>query len=363
MTSDKFIVPAPFLYFKIMLRANHDKQKLRILLTEVAVFCLLAFSANAQNDTSVKINELFPRATASCPEWTELFNAGSAPVNVRGWYVGRPGDSSLITAGDAMIPGGGFLVMTKDTVQFYAAFPAVRHAVQPQHWHSLDNYHDTLMLWDANGVPRDSVGWDYRWFTAWENQSLSRVSFRVSGFDRTAWVLAENPTPGQPNPEVVWRSATAASLEIGPIPFTPNNDGRDDYLSIKLMLPPGATGSIAVYGFDGRKYYDVATVVSPEILWNGKTGSGATVPCGPFFVIAEVNNGGSKIVIRKKGVLWGGFCFYYFFALFPFRARAASRFPSATAWRQTGPFFSLTGFPAGNRLQARAFTTIRSTTA
>jgi len=291
-----------------MLRANHDKQKLKILLTEVATSvafsCLLAFSVHGQNDTAVKINEIFPRATESCPEWIELFNSGSAPVNLRGWNIGRPGDSSLISAGDATIPAGGFLVVTRDTVQFDAAFPAVRHAVQPQHWHALDNYHDTLVLWDAGVIVCDSAGWNYQWFSAWANQSLSRVSMRVSGFDRTAWALSGNPTPGDSNPEVSWHAVAAASLDIGPLPFTPNNDGRDDYLSIKLMLPPGATGGIAVYGFDGRKYYDVATVVSPEILWNGKTGSGAPVPCGPFFVIAEVNNNGSKSVIRKKGVLW-----------------------------------------------------------
>jgi hypothetical protein len=291
-----------------MLRANRDKQKLKILLTEVAAAaafcCILAFSAYGQGDTGVKINELFPRATESCPEWIELFNGGSGTVNLRGWYIGRPGDSSLISNADVMVPAGGFLVITRDTVQFDVAFPALRHSVQPQHWHSLDNYHDTLVLWNANGVVSDSAGWDYRWFAAWANQSVSRVSFRMSGFDRTAWVLAENPTPGQPNPEVVWRAATAASLDIGPIPFTPNNDGRDDYLSIKLMLPPGATGGIAVYGFDGKKYYEAMPVVSPEILWNGKTGSGAQVSCGPFFVVAEIKSNGRSQVIRKKGVLW-----------------------------------------------------------
>ena len=272
--------------------------------TSVVFCCLLAFSAHGQNDTAVKINEIFPRATVSCPEWIELFNTGTASVNLRGWYIGRHGDSSLISAGDAMVPGNGFLIVTKDTVQFAAAYPGTR-SVQPQHWHALDNYHDTLVLWDAGGIISDSAGWDYRWFGAWTNQSLSRVSFNMSGFDRAAWALAENPTPGQPNPEVVWHSAAAPSLDIGPIPFTPNNDGKDDYLSIKLILPPGATGSIAIYGFDGRKYYDVAPVVSPEILWNGRTASGAMVPCGPFFVVAEAfcNNGG-KSVIRKKGVLW-----------------------------------------------------------
>jgi hypothetical protein len=284
-----------------MSRANGNKQKLKILLTGTTLCCAAVFSSYGQNDSGVRINELFLRATASCPEWLELINTGNMPVNIKGWYVGHSGDSSEISAEDAIIPAAGFLVVAKDSVQFVSAFPAQRHSIQPQHWHSLDNYHDTLMLWSASGTVCDSVGWDYRWFPGWANQSLSRVSMQISGFQRTAWVLSGNPTPGQTNPEVALRAVTSATLDIGPIPFTPNNDGRDDYLSIRLMLPLGATGSVAVYGFDGRKYYEV---VSQEILWNGKTGSGALVPCGPFFVIAEVKNNGRTQIIRKKGILW-----------------------------------------------------------
>jgi hypothetical protein len=285
--------------------AKHDKQKPGILLTEVAFFFFLAISAGAQNTTAVKINEIFPRATASCPEWFELFNTGTAAANLRGWSAGRPGDSSMISAGDVIVSPGGFCIVTRDTVQFDSAFPAAGRAIEPQHWHALDNYHDTLMLWDISGAVSDSAGWNYQWFPGWINQSLSRVSTTASGFDRSAWALSQNPSPGDSNPEVSWRASASATLDISPIPFTPNNDGKDDYLSIRLKLPPGATGSVAVYGFNGRKYYEIATVVSPEILWNGKTASGALVPCGPFFVIAETTNmNGAKSVIREKGILW-----------------------------------------------------------
>jgi hypothetical protein len=292
-----------------MFCANFKIQKPTVLILAAGSLLAWTFASHGQIDTAVKINEVFPRATASCPEWIELFNTGNTTINLRGWYMGHKGDSSLVSAGDVMVRPGGFCVVTRDTTQLSAAFPAAGLAIQPAHWHALDNYHDTLMLWDAGGIVCDSAGWDYRWFSptgsAWVNQSLSRVSVRVSGFDRTAWVLSANPTPGDSNPEVAWRAAASVSLDIGPIPFTPNNDGRDDYLSIKLMLPAGATGSIAIYGFDGRKYYEVAPVVSPEILWNGKTSNGSTVPNGPFFVVAQTSgNNGSKSVIRKKGVLW-----------------------------------------------------------
>jgi hypothetical protein len=284
--------------------ANRNTQKLKILMAGCVAASLMAFSAWSQADTGIKINEIFPRATETCPEWIEVFNTGAAAVNLRGWSIGRPGDSSLVSAGDAIVPSGGFLVITRDTFQFAAAFPAAPRSIQPLHWQSLDNYHDTVMLWNFTGSVIDSAGWDYKKFSGWTNQSLSRVSLRISGYDWTAWVLSQNPTPGQPNPEAAWHAALAGGLEIGPVPFTPNSDGKDDYLSIRVALPPGATASFAIYGLDGRKYYEVASVSSQEILWTGKSGSGALVPNGPFFVVAEIKGTGTTQVIRKKGILW-----------------------------------------------------------
>ncbi len=270
------------------------------------VLLVLGFSLSccffAKSET-VRINEIFPRAQNS-PEWFELYNGSAAEVNVRGWHVGKNDDSSVVALTDMIIKPGGYLVCTKDIAAFSTVFPGVQNAVQLPHWYTLDNYHDTVVLWDANALPCDSVAWDSKWFSSWTTQSISRVSDAMNGMDKRSWVIAGNPSPGKQNPEKAWHGADIFTLDIGPIPFTPNGDGKDDYLSIDLALPAGATASISIYGFDGKKYYDIADALSPHILWNGNASSGAKMPCGPFFVVEEIDNNGAKSVLRKKGVLW-----------------------------------------------------------
>ena len=252
---------------------------------------------------SVHINEIFPRAHDS-PEWLELYNGSDAPINVKGWHYGKNDDSVVVSLSDQMILSRGFLVLTKDIAAFSSVYPDVQNVIQLPHWYTLDNYHDTIVLWDASAVARDTAAWDSKWFSSWTTQDLSRVTMTLSGMDKRSWVLSDNPSPGKQNPETTWHAAAVSALEIGPVPFTPNNDGKDDYLVISLLLAPGASATVSIYGFDGKKYYEIANVLTPQILWNGNTSSGLKMPCGPFFVVAEVNNNGVKSIIRKKGVLW-----------------------------------------------------------
>ena len=121
---------------------------------------------------------------------------------------------------------------------------------------------------------------------------------------RDAWVIALKPTPGQPNASNAFRATEKPSIEIGPVPFTPNGDGKDDMLSIKLVLPASFTSTIAIYGFNGKKYLDLPITPLPQYLWDGKTDKGVAASVGPFFVVATFKNAGQTTVMRKKGILW-----------------------------------------------------------
>ncbi|HUI91197.1 MAG TPA: hypothetical protein VLX68_03015 [Chitinivibrionales bacterium] len=253
--------------------------------------------------TAIKINEIFPRAQTDCPEWLELANTSGVSINIKNWKYGHLDDSCLITATDFFVPANGFVVLTKDMTLFSAKYPATVSVIQPVRWRALDNYHDTLYVWDSSGVLCESAGWDSHWFDSWTDQSLARVSLTVSGLLPEAWVVASKASPGQPNSDAMWR-ASGAQLDIGPIPFTPNNDGKDDFLSIQLSLPAAATAVVSIYGFDGRKYLDLPTPPSRQFLWNGIAAGGRPAPAGPFFVVAEISENGNKHMIRKKGILW-----------------------------------------------------------
>jgi hypothetical protein len=285
-----------------MYRALVPKQKLAFA-AAVVLWWISAAAWAQPSGYAIRINEIFPRAQTDCPEWLELANCSGASVNIKNWKYGHLDDSCLITASDFFVPPNGFVVLAKDKTLFSAKFPATNPVIQPVRWRALDNYHDTLYVWDSSGVLCESAGWDSHWFPSWTDQSLARVSLTISGLLPGAWVVASKASPGQPNSEATWRG-NSAELDIGPVPFTPNNDGRDDFLSIKLTIPAAASAVVSIYGFDGRKYLDLPNPLSRQFLWNGLAAGGRPVPAGPFFVVAEISNNGNTQIIRKKGILW-----------------------------------------------------------
>jgi hypothetical protein len=252
----------------------------------------------------VKISELFPRANAGEPEWIELVNVSPMPVNLRNWTFGNSESRDTVIARDCVLEPGGYLVLTADLALFCARYPARQAAAETVHWHSLDNYNDTLCLWEAKRNLKERVAWRSAWFSGWTNESLERVSLSNSGMDAASWVPAVSPTPGQPNGTASWRAGEKPRLDAGPLPFTPDNDGRNDLLSIIIDLPAGYSASISIYGFSGKKLRSFAPPLSHRIEWDGRLDNGSPAPAGPFFVVMEASSSQGTVTLKKKGVLW-----------------------------------------------------------
>jgi len=114
--------------------------------------------------------------------------------------------------------------------------------------------------------------------------------------------LHSKPSPGQPNAYGLFTGHQTPSLDIGPIPFTPNNDGKDDFYSIRCVLPASYSATVAIYGFNGKKYCDVPMGLQPQYLWDGKTSNATAAPVGPFFVVCNHKKTGLKpLFCGKKG--------------------------------------------------------------
>ncbi|MBD3391021.1 MAG: hypothetical protein GF418_03105 [Chitinivibrionales bacterium] len=254
---------------------------------------------------ALKINEIFPRAASREPEWIELHNHSTMPINLKNWRFGRPDASDTITAADYVIAASAFCVLTREKALFDSAYPVVAHVLEPPHWPALDNYHDTLMLWTPlDPVPSETVFYTSDWFESWEQQSLERVSLEEPADRSGNWVLADIPSPGQPNRSTSWRTSSRPGVHIGPIPFTPNGDGVDDLLLIRLTLPADASASTTVYGFDGSVVLELPGPAREEFLWDGRDKHGRDSRVGPFFVVTEIRRSGGTTRIRKKGILW-----------------------------------------------------------
>jgi hypothetical protein len=264
----------------------------------------LDISAIIAPASPLRINEIFPRATAAIPEWIELINVSSMVINCKNWQIGNSDGFDTIISSDLLLQPRGFCIITSNRQLFSAEYVAACPVIQPARWQSLDNYRDTLHLWKpGEALPSETVFYDYVWFSSWQNQSLERVSQTMpNATTSNAWALAGYSSPGQPNATATWRGVSAPTLHIGPLPFTPDGDGRDDCLAIALTLPASATATITIYGFDGSKIIDLEP--APKLLWDGNTKSGTPAPVGPIFVVAAIQQYGKTTTLRQKGILW-----------------------------------------------------------
>ncbi|MDR3012532.1 MAG: lamin tail domain-containing protein [Chitinispirillales bacterium] len=255
------------------------------------------------------ITEIYPKggtaAAAGQPEWFELKNVSAAEVNLNGWMYGSSRDTAVITASDLFLPPGAFLVVTRDDAAMRRIYRSIDYMVRPARWRTLNSFNDTIAVWSPHGVEVDRAAYRSAWFTGlgWTSQSLERVLGGMSGTDSASWILCARPTPGHPGNANLWRAVSTPSLEIGPIPFSPNGDGIDDVLSIRMKIPPNTRVKVRIFGFDGKL---LKTFIGERevIHWDGQTDAGRPAPPGAIYVIAEFTEGGGKRIIRRNGVLW-----------------------------------------------------------
>jgi hypothetical protein len=255
-------------------------------------------------DFSIKINEVFPVATQNEPEWIELVNQSSMGINIKNWSFGSLENVNKLIVNDFLMPPYSHVVITKDRQLLSHRYLGLSRTIQPPAWYTLNNSCDSICIWDSKGILQDAIYYDRHWFKDWKNQSIERLSALGNGRDSTQWSVANNCTPGMPN-GTSWRAVKVASVQIGPIPFTPGTDGKNDFLSIQLMIPGYQTATVSIFGFSGRKEWVYKGTTQEKYLWDGRGENGKYLPNGPFFVVVEVeSSSGDKKTLRKKGILW-----------------------------------------------------------
>jgi hypothetical protein len=266
-------------------------------------------------ETSLRITEISPKSSDGEPEWFEISNVNTIPVFLRGWSFCTGEDTIPFDNTDLFVGGSGPVIITRDAGTFTNRYLSSGWVVEPENWNALNDAADTIMLFDPEGILREQVCYDRIWFDGWSYLSIERNS-GDDGCSRNSWVVAPRPTPGKINSALGWRDTDTPSMDIWPIPFTPQSlrpSNDEEFmpspgdalrtLAITLELPPAAQASIAIYGFDGRLLKKFPTVVEETTYWDG-SGSGGKAPPGPFFVVATIKEGQKTTRIRKKGILW-----------------------------------------------------------
>ena len=200
-------------------------------------------------------------------DFVELYNYGTAPVNIEGWGFSDSEGSIATTAPDTTIPPGGFLIL------WYTGeangFPEIDA--------KLSSGGETVYGEDSSGTTVFSVSFDAQD----EDVSYGRYP---DGSD--TWQQM-NPTPGSTNTNLLSNDNSFYSapeyFSLGqnyPNPFNPQTQFHYD-------LPKSGDIHLAIYDVLGKEVYTVLNgyqrTGKHNVLWTGINNKGLQVESGIYF--------------------------------------------------------------------------------
>ncbi|MFQ5675803.1 MAG: hypothetical protein ACE5G1_07910, partial [bacterium] len=220
---------------------------------------------------------------------------------------------SLFNA-NSLLPPHGFFVVSEDS-SILARFNLPRQSFSIlKSFPSLNNDFDSVVLYDLAGTVIDRV--DYR--SDWGGDlgvSLEKINPGLASSDKTNWSSSVAPaggTPGETNSIFTQTLPSAADIKIEPNPFSPNNDGIDDFTIVRYELPlTTATINVKIFDLRGRLIRFLANNRAPgatgSIVWDGNDDYGQRARMGIYIVFLQAINAGAGVLkTEKKTVVLAG---------------------------------------------------------
>lgn len=258
-----------------------------------------------QTFPEIVINEFLCSPGDNQPEWIELYNRTTSPVNLKNWLSGDSASQSLITSEDLNLFPGEYLILTENRSLFLYAYPEANcNVIEPSTWHILNNSGDKIVLKDSLGFVVDELS--YASDADIKGISQERVSPERISSDPDNWwrsVDAKGSTPCKINSLQNSSSADGVKLSINPNPFSPDGDGFDDQTIISFDMPFKSELTLKIYDVRGRlvrTLADKTPQVSGEITWDGKDNSGNIVRVGIYILYLKTS--GSSNLSKKTTI-------------------------------------------------------------
>ncbi len=257
----------------------------------------------------VVINEiLFCPSGMDC-EWIELLCRKDG-IDIAGWTL-EDSHHQPITIVDQSYPlrRGDMVVLVEDKQIFEAKHPnfSPGKAIHPiGGWHSLNDndgplgFADEIVIRDPYGTTIDSIAYCRDWCEC--GLSLERIDPVSSSTDAGNWSPhygEDVGSPGTTNSVSILLPESHGVLKLAPSVITPNGDGKDDILGIRIDLPQACNVDLNIYDVRG---IPIITLLSGNqieagrtTLWNGLNSEGEPAHTGIYLVVlrAKSNRNGT----------------------------------------------------------------------
>ena len=177
------------------------------------------------------------------------------------------------------------------------------------------NTGELILLKDVRGNVIDSVVYDSKWhnknIASTKNKSLERINPSLNGNDVLNWstcVVSLGGTPGMQNSIFAENLNQSASISLNPNPFSPDNDGFEDFTVINYNLSQ-ATSQVRIKIFDSKGRLvrtllnNQASGQSGSVIFDGLDDDNNPLRIGIYIVFLEAINDNSGVVETLKSVV------------------------------------------------------------
>jgi hypothetical protein len=250
---------------------------------------------------SVIINEIMFQPESDNCDFIEIYNNCDSSINIGGWQIidGTNNYSEVSRTLFELHPKSYFLIAADSVVFTKYRLPSENISISPI---SLSTNGETILLADHWGNIIDSVQFSPQWHNnniiSTKNKSLEKISPEINGNIESNWSTSVDnfgATPNRKNSIFTENNNTRRGISFSPNPFSPDNDGFEDFTIINYNLPFNVS-QIRVKIFDdkGRPVRNLVngTGVSQNgsLIFNGLDDNGNPLRIGMYILFFEAVN-------------------------------------------------------------------------
>jgi hypothetical protein len=273
------------------------------------------FNVPSYNRNDLVINEIMFDPETDASEYVEFYNLSSDPINIGGWkFKDENGNTNKLIETSFNIPPQQYFILIADSsaLTSYNLFEYQNKNIVGESSLGLVNTGELILLKDLRGNVIDSVFYSDKWnnknIASTTGKSLERINPNLSGNDPLNWSTSVNTlggTPGNQNSIFAQNLNQSANISVQPNPFSPDNDGFEDFTIINYNLTQAiAQVRIKIFDSKGRLVRSLinnqASGQSGSLIFDGLDDENHALRMGIYIIFLEALNDNSGVVEAVK---------------------------------------------------------------